>query len=35
MYAIPVACIILVLPLKQVTGIGGFIDAVTLMFKGV
>src|SRR4051794_29804735 len=35
MYVIPVGCIILVLPLKQVTGIGGFIDAVTLTFKGV
>jgi len=35
MYVIPVACIILILPLKQVTGIGGFIDAVTLTFKGV
>jgi glutamate:GABA antiporter len=35
MYIVPVLCIILVLPLKQVTGIGGFIDAVTLTFKGV
>jgi amino acid transporter len=35
MYVIPVFCILLVLPLKQVTGIGGFIDAVTLTFKGV
>jgi glutamate:GABA antiporter len=35
MYVIPIFCIILVLPLKQVTGIGGFIDAVTLTFDGV
>jgi amino acid transporter len=35
MYIIPVGCIILVLPLAKVTGIGGFIDAVTLTFKGV
>jgi amino acid transporter len=35
MYVIPVFCIILVLPLKQVTGIGGFIDAVTVTFNGV
>ncbi len=35
MYVVPVFCIILVLPLKQVTGIGGFIDAVTLTFHGV
>ena len=35
MYVVPVFCIILVLPLKQVTGIGGFIDAVDLTFKGV
>lgn len=35
MYVIPIFCIILVLPLKQVTGIGGFIDAVTLTFRGV
>jgi glutamate:GABA antiporter len=35
MYIVPVLCIILVLPLKQVTGISGFIDAVTLTFKGV
>ncbi len=34
MYVIPIFCIILVLPLKQVTGIGGFIDAVTLTFHG-
>jgi amino acid transporter len=35
MYVIPVLCIILVLPAKAVTGIGGFIDAVTLVFQGV
>jgi glutamate:GABA antiporter len=35
MYVIPIFCIILVLPLKQVTGIGGFIDAVSLTFNGV
>ncbi|MGD0713420.1 MAG: APC family permease [Gaiellaceae bacterium] len=35
MYVIPVLCIILVLPAKTVTGIGGFIDAVTLVFHGV
>lgn len=35
MYIVPIFCIILVLPLKQVTGIGGFIDAVDLTFKGV
>jgi len=35
MYVIPVLCIILVLPSKAVTGIGGFIDAVTLVFHGV
>jgi glutamate:GABA antiporter len=35
MYVIPVLCIILVLPAKAVTGIGGFIDAVTLVFNGV
>src|SRR4051794_1975632 len=35
MYVVPIFCIILVLPLKQVTGIGGFIDAVTLTFHGV
>src|SRR5437868_4400249 len=33
MYVIPVACIILILPLKQVTGIGRIIAAVTLTFK--
>jgi amino acid transporter len=35
MYVIPVLCIILVLPKSKVTGIGGFIDAVTLTFHGV
>ena len=35
MYVVPVLCIILVLPAKAVTGIGGFIDAVTLVFHGV
>jgi glutamate:GABA antiporter len=35
MYAIPVLCIILVLPAKAVTGIGGFISAVTIVFHGV
>ena len=35
MYAVPILCILLVLPAKAVTGIGGFIDAVTLVFHGV
>jgi glutamate:GABA antiporter len=35
MYVVPILCIILVLPAKQVTSIGGFIDAVTLVFHGV
>ncbi len=35
MYVIPILCILVVLPAKQVTGIGGFIDAVTLTFHGV
>ncbi|HEY2542805.1 MAG TPA: APC family permease, partial [Gaiellaceae bacterium] len=35
MYVVPVFCILLVLPLKQVTNIGGFIDAVTVAFHGV
>src|SRR6202162_356993 len=35
MYAIPIFCILLVLPASKVTGIGGFIDAVTLTFHGV
>lgn len=32
MYIIPIFCILLVLPARQVTSIGGFIDAVTLTF---
>ncbi|HUZ81306.1 MAG TPA: APC family permease [Gaiellaceae bacterium] len=35
MYVVPILCILLVLPAKAVTGIGGFIDAVTLTFHGV
>src|SRR5579864_1336184 len=35
MYVVPILCIILVLPAKQVTSIGGFIDAVKLVFTGV
>ncbi len=35
MYAVPIFCILLILPAKAVTGIGGFIDAVTLVFHGV
>jgi amino acid transporter len=35
MYVIPILFIILALPKSKVTGIGGFIDAVTLTFKGV
>src|SRR4029077_11660446 len=35
MYAVPIFCILLILPAKAVTGIGGFIDAVTLTFHGV
>jgi amino acid transporter len=35
MYAVPIFCIILVLPLSKVSSIGGFIDAVTLTFHGV
>jgi glutamate:GABA antiporter len=35
MYAIPIFCILLVLPASKVTSIGGFIDAVTLTFHGV
>src|ERR1700704_1922310 len=35
MYVIPIFCILLVLPASKVTGIGGFIDAVTLTFHGV
>jgi amino acid transporter len=34
MYVIPVLCIILVLPATKVTSIGGFIDAVSVAFKG-
>lgn len=33
LYVIPILCILVVLPLKQVTGIGGFIDAVTRVFS--
>jgi amino acid transporter len=35
MYVVPVFCILLVLPAKQVTSIGGFIDAVSVAFRGV
>jgi amino acid transporter len=35
MYVVPILCILLVLPAKTVTSIGGFIDAVTLTFHGV
>src|SRR5260370_22367445 len=35
MYVIPIFCILLVLPAKAVTGLSGFIDAVTLTFHGV
>src|SRR5436309_6761239 len=35
MYVVPIFCILLVLPASKVTGIGGFIDAVTLTFHGV
>src|SRR5438128_4821335 len=35
MYAVPIFCILEILPAKKVTGIGGFIDAVTLVFHGV
>jgi amino acid transporter len=35
LYVIPVLSIILVLPESQVTGIGGFLDAVSLTFHGV
>jgi glutamate:GABA antiporter len=35
MYVIPIFCILLVLPASKVTSIGGFIDAVTLTFRGV
>jgi amino acid transporter len=33
LYAIPIAGIIIVLPAKAITGIGGFIDAVTTVFS--
>src|SRR4029079_17637613 len=33
LYVIPILSIILVLPAKEVTGIGGFIDAVTKVFS--
>jgi amino acid transporter len=33
LYTIPILAIILVLPTKEVTGIGGFIDAVTKVFS--
>ena len=35
LYVIPIFCILYVLPASKVTSIGGFIDAVTLTFKGV
>jgi amino acid transporter len=35
MYVVPILSILLVLPASKVTGIGGFIDAVTLTFHGV
>ncbi|MDX6411358.1 MAG: glutamate:GABA antiporter [Gaiellaceae bacterium] len=35
LYVIPIFAIILVLPPKAITGIGGFIDAVSLTFHGV
>jgi amino acid transporter len=35
MYAIPILCILVVLPASKVTSIGGFIDAVTITFHGV
>ncbi len=34
-YVVPIFCILLVLPASKVTGIGGFIDAVTATFHGV
>lgn len=33
MYSVPILCILLVLPLDQVTGIGGFLDAVAATFS--
>lgn len=35
MYVIPIFSILVVLPASKVTSIGGFIDAVTLTFRGV
>ena len=35
MYAVPILFILLVLPVNKVTGISGFIDAVTIVFHGV
>jgi len=35
MYVVPIFCILLVLPANKVTGIAGFIDAVTVAFHGV
>ena len=35
LYAVPIFCILLVLPGKAITGIGGFIDAVSTTFAGV
>jgi glutamate:GABA antiporter len=32
MYAIPIFCILLVLPASAVTGLGGFLDAITTVF---
>jgi glutamate:GABA antiporter len=34
-YVVPILCILIVLPASKVTGIGGFIDAVTTTFYGV
>jgi amino acid transporter len=34
-YVVPILCILVVLPASKVTGIGGFIDAVTATFHGV
>jgi amino acid transporter len=34
-YVVPIFCILLVLPASKVTGISGFIDAVTATFHGV
>jgi glutamate:GABA antiporter len=35
LYAVPIFCILLVLPGKAITGISGFIDAVSTTFAGV